>query len=382
MSELRLTRELTVTGNDRERGLAQGKFFRSIRTDFAKAIRDVPLYPSWIQKRIPLFVYNLIFKKIGKKFFNQHFVLLKNYQGKTLVPWMQGLADGFERDLDYLYGVNAYEILSSQPPCSWGCTSLVFSKNQTVTHEPLLAYNHDFPTSFGNYLFVRKTLPAEGYAHLSLTYPPLFGSIGGVNEKGLALSLNHAFTKELGKTPAILITLLVEHCLTHCADVNEAMDLIVNTPVPNGSMITLVDKTGKRAAVELSHTKKKVRLPLDNQVFHTFNNFQDEEMKEVEIPFTAKGKGPLKGLLLHCHNISRLEHYTKLIDHAHPYTAKEIHSLMSDHNDGEGSCYTICRHHPQAADTLCSALMSPAKGSLKIIFGNPCQQKEYQEYLL
>lgn len=373
-------RYLEVKGADYERAFKQGQYFNEKRLEIIQAIKDVPFLAPWLQKKIPISFYKTYLHILGKKFYKRHLPLLKSSRGKQLLDQLEGLSNGLNENLFFLYGVNCFEIISSQPPCTWGCSSLAFSFHQTLSGEPQIAYNHDFPLSFAPHLFVKKSVPSKGYASLAISYPPILGSIAGINDKGLAITLNHAFTISLSKTNALLITVLLQECLNSCSDVAEALSLIKETPVPNGSIMTLVDAKGLRAAVELSSTKKRVREAEDKKIFHSFNNFQHPEMFDVQIPLSAKGKGPLKGFGLHEHNFSRQKRYDELVNHQNKYSDEEILQLLSDHNGGSGNCLTLCRHHV-SSDTLCSAILNPRSGQIRIVFGHPCQGT-YNDYYL
>jgi len=365
-------RYLEVSGTFSEMAFQQGQAFRPLQNNILKALQKVPVFPSWIQKRIPAFVYKNFLRKQGKKFLKHHAPIIRDISGTSVLDQFQKMADGFEMDLPFLYGLNSFEILSSELPYTLGCTSLAFAPHHTTDGFARLGYNHDFPTSLGKFLFVRKNNPDySSYTSLSLTYPSLLGAIGGINEKGLALSLNHAFATDIKPMPALFITLLVQKCLDSCTTVDEALKLIEATPVPNGSMITLIDTSGKRAVVELACTRKGVRRG-DETILHTFNKYQIGELEEVEIPLTAVGKGALKEIGIHNHNLSRERRYLQLTNEKGKYSDEDILNLLSDHNEEKGGPFTICRHHPQTADTLASAIFNPVERSMKVIFGFPC----------
>lgn len=374
-------RILEVSGSPFERMYQQGTVFKDFRESVLQVVKEIPFAAPSLQNKIPKFVYKLFIQSQGKRFLTPHLPLLKNYQGTDLYEKVQGMTKGMETDLEFLYGINSLEIISSQLPYSLGCSSLAFNADHTEEGHPQLAYNHDFPVSFGPHLFVRRTVPDKGYRSLTLSYPPIMGAIAGLNEKGLAISLNHAFAIDIKPTRALLITMLLQECLERCETVEEAVELIKETPVPNGSMVTLIDKKGNRAVAELSCTKRSFRYPEEGKVLQTFNQYQCSDMAEVEIPLTAKGKWVLKGYDIHQHNIARNKRFHQIIDHSKKYSDEEIQNLLSDHETGEGGYNTICRHHPETADTLSSTILNPVLGRIKIIFGLPCEGN-YKEYYL
>lgn len=377
-------RYLEVSGTAYEMAYKQGRAFRYRYERIRQAITKTPFLPAWLQRFVPLFAYTRYINKIGRKYLELHGPLLANYNGRNHLQNLDGLAAGFEQSKEHMYGINAIEIITSHMAFSMGCSSLGFGGQHTASGQPKIAYNHDFPDAFGHLLYVQKNTPNRGYASLTLSYPVILGAIAGVNDQGLAISLNHAFATDFCDHPAILFTLLVQECLSCCATVNEALELIKNTPVPNGSILTLLDKSGKRVAVEFSCTQRSFRFA-DADILHTFNFYQQPEMQNYQVPLGAKPKGMAKLILkdrkIHEHNVQREKRYFEIVDHAKKYTDDDIQHMLSDHYGTEGEYFTICRHDTRTMSTIASTILSPAEQSVKIIYGNPCRGK-YRSYSL
>ncbi len=371
---------LEVRGNNYERAFQQGTAYQAAAADLLETIRNVLSLESPIYKFVPLLLLRTYINYIGNKYYRLHKPLLQDYFGVNIVDFVDGLRDGFKESEDFLYGINAVEIIASEIPFSMGCSSFAFAAEATKDGRPKIAYNHDFPSAFGKHLFVRRSIPDVGYRALSLCYPPIIGSIGGINEKGLAISLNHAYTTDMFPNQAIPITLLVQQCLNRCADVKESLELIKKTPVPNGSILTLIDISGKRVAVELSCSEKGYRYA-KGPIMHSFNKYQVKEMEKYEIPLQAKAGGVMKGFKVHDHNIGREERYQQIKNVTKIYRDQDIHNLLADHNEGEGSALTICRHHSKTGDTLAASILDPGAKQIKVILGFPCQGK-FETYKL
>lgn len=372
---------LEVKGSEYERALQQALYFKHEQENLLSSIEKIFHKISWHYRMVPRWVFHLTILYLGRKYLREHREILSHFHNTNFLEKIRGLAEGFEKSETFIYGFNAVEIISSELPFELGCAAVVFSSHATDDAKPKLAYNHDFPEPFSSFLFLRKSQPDSGYASLSLRYPPILGSIGGVNEAGLAISLNHAYATDIKLKKAFLITALVQECLNRCKNVAEAKALIEKTPVPNGSFITLLDAEGNRCVVELSCSAKRFR-EANSEILHTFNKYQIKEMEQYEIPLEAKGKGHFHGLLVHAHNIGREKRYQKIIDLNKKYTEKDIHDLMSDHNGhDEGDHDSICRHHDKTGNTLCSAIMSPVDRQIKVILGNPCSG-DYETFSL
>ncbi|EKD42033.1 MAG: peptidase C45 acyl-coenzyme A:6-aminopenicillanic acid acyl-transferase [uncultured bacterium] len=369
----------TLKGHLAKRALSQGQIFKNHFPTLLNEIRRIPL--SSLPITAPRFVYYLGLPVIGSIYLKKHRALLESHFKENYYEGLLALADGFKLKPAMLYGFAGFEPLSSKLPYTLGCCSITFSKESTQAGKPLLAYNHDFPDPFADFLFLKKNLPAKGYANLSMGYPPLLGAIAGVNECGLAMSLNHAYATDTYLNEGLPPTLIVQAALNECGSVKEAIDVISQTPTTNGSMITLLDASGDRAVIEVSATKKQIRRP-KNEIDVTLNKYQAPFMEEVEVPLQAMGKGIYQGHLIHEHNIKRRARIDTLVNNqTQPLPTSLIHQWLSDHEGGAGNLSTLCRHDNKTASTLTSLIASPQDLSLDVIWGVACKG-EYKKYSL
>ncbi len=373
---------IEVKGNYFEMGQSQGAQFQGIFPDIIQSLKQLAFLPYNFQKAIPTFLYKIFFQEQGKIFSRRHHTLLTGPQQKLQERW-QGIAQGMKEPPSLVYGLACLEILTSEmphiPPLA--CTSLALSPNMTQNGEPLLAYNHDFPESFGKHLLLRKNFPQNGYTSISITYPIMFGAIGGINEKGLAITINHAFEKKIIKDKAgLLVTSLLQDCLDTCATTREAVEKICNTPVTNGSMLTVMDASGHHEVVEVSSQKNILRENKKNHSI-TFNKYRIPEMESLELPLDTAGAGVLKGRLVHEATIEREKRFEEMFNEHKNLSMEDITKIFSDHKGGSGDLGTLCRHHPKTSSTLGSALFFPQQRKMKMIFGKTCSQN-YQEFSL
>lgn len=377
-----MKRFLKVQGTPREAALQKGLAFHARFDEIIAGLLAAPFLPQTLKTFLPKNVFRFALKSIGKKYLRLHGPYLKTFHNRDLLEPLRGLAEGLNRDLSLVYGINAVEILSSRMSFSMGCTSLAFGSEQMADGNPRLAYNHDFPESFADFLHVEEERPAAGLATLTLTYPTLLGAIAGVNEKGLAVSLNHAFATDIHPKPAILITSLVKECLVHAANVEEALALAMSSEVPNGSMVSFVDATGHRAVVEFSAGLRNVRRA-DDGILYTFNCYRTNGMSQVEVPKTAIASGLTRVVmgkrLVHEHNIRRTERFLKLSQEEKKHDENEIRKWLGDHSDGNGRYDTICRHDANSMSTIASVVMNPRERKMKVIFGKACESLAEEE---
>lgn len=369
-----INRFLHVEGSDFERGEQQGLAFRGRIAEMIDDIRQIEMLPLGLQKIIPIGIYRVAFRLAGRSYWHRHEPFLTAYAGADLKAKVAGLARGFGVPRDLVYGLAAMEVITSEMPHvpNYGCTSLAFGATHAACGEPLIAYNHDFPESFGPHLYVRHNRPKQGIPSLSLAYPVLLGAIAGVNEAGLAVSINHAFERRVNKKQgALFVTWLLQDCLDRFRTAEAAAAHTLKTPVTNGSMLTFVDKTGGRAVVELTSRRRLRRAP-DAGVGFTFNKYRIPEMEELEIPIATRGTKMFKGRLVHGANIERLRRFSEMYDPHKVYTEQDIHALMSDHAGSVGGMGTICRHDATTSTTLASAILHPVTGEIQMIFGPAC----------
>lgn len=366
-----------VEGDAFERGLQQAKHFgpellQQTRGQLAKLPAMPRPIPSWARTS---FVHAVL-SGLGRLHHARHRPMLKGHEGGKFQRGFEGLAEGFKVPLTHLYGFAAFEVESARFGFTLGCTSLAFSAEAHESGHATISYNHDFPPEFAAYPFVRENVPADGLSSLSISYPQTLGAIAGVNAAGLGVSLNHAWVRKLSAAAALPITLLVQDVLDRCATVDEAIAAISAVHVANGSMMTLVDAQGDRAAVELTPPGAFVRRTT-GPVLHTFNAYQTEGARRLEVPIGAIGAGTIKGMDIHGSNLKRQARYDALgCARREQWSAQQVDAIMGDHGDGGRGCdTTICRHDDFMGITLLTARIDPAARTLEVGLGLACEAK-------
>lgn len=376
-----------LSGSPKELGKNQAQGFQKSSSLFYSVLRDYPLIPAFVRPLIPPFLLKQWLLGHGRKLRQIIEPVLKNFFSDYFAGYLEGLALGYGVGLDEMYGCNAIEFITAKVPLDDGCTSLAFSPEDTEEKIPLLAYNHDYLVPFSQFLMVRHTKPKGFYASMALSYWPLAGAIAGVNEKGLGVSLNHGYTSD-DSQPGIPFAMIVQSCLDRCANVREAISLVERLPVVCGGVITFVDASGDRASFELTPSCRAVRdePQVDLPIF-TFNQYQMSQTQKAEVsqnsvfpwwiyPFY------LRGQKFHEFNWKRRDRFLELAKASKKWSVEGIKNILKDHGKEKNpSRFTICRHHPQTADTVASALIFPAQRKMEICLGRPCGDS-YQEYSL
>jgi hypothetical protein len=366
-----------VEGDAFERALQQAKHFGpGVLEEARAALGRLSVMPRWVPLALRPALASAIVALVGRVYLSRHGATLRGYGGGKFARGLDGLAQGFQASRARLYGFAAFEIEASRFSFTLGCTSLAFAAEATAHGRPVLAYNHDFPPSFGPFPFVRESVPSDGFSSVAVTYPTMLGAICGVNAAGLGVSLNHAWVRKLYGGEALPITMLVQDVLDRCADVEQAVATVKAQKVANGSMMTLVDARGARAAVELTPEGAFVRRT-QAPVLHTFNAYQLPEPRRLEVPIGAFGTGTIAGMDIHGPNLARQARFDALgAGQRTGWTPAQIDALMADHGEhGEANINTVCRHPDPQAETLLTARVDPVERTLSVGLGTACQAR-------
>lgn len=372
--------EIECAGSAYEMGLAQGKWLRPRVRESLKALIQNAYVPPWLRYAGPPTIKALLGLK-GLWVRNRNFNNIWRHSADQFER-LRGIADGSAQSLSVLLGLMSVETMSATFHYVMGCTSLGIGKAKSKTGSPLIGYNHDFPDFLKDHLIVRRSRPRNGYASVQLTYSSIPGAICGVNEAGLAVSLNHAFSME-AQNDGVPPSLLVQQALDHCETTRHALNLFEKTRFANGSMATFADASGEMAALELSQGRFGVRRPKDN-ISLTLNAYQLPELKEIEVPQDAvfqPGKYPafFNGLAIHQHNWERRRRFERLLASFGKLGPEDVRKLLSDHGGQKGGGLgTICRHHP-TSNTIATAVLHPRQGLLEVARGFACEAR-YQRF--
>ena len=74
------------------------------------------------------------------------------------------------------------------------------------------------PALLQPFFMLRESRPRDGFRSLDFALAPQAGTVDGVNEKGLAITLDYAFVVD-PVTPNPLVTMLIADALASCTTV-------------------------------------------------------------------------------------------------------------------------------------------------------------------
>jgi len=293
---------------------------------------------------------------------------------------LRGIADGAGIDLPTILFMQSMELLIGAPSYRLeACTSLGFSPRRTKTEETIVAKNFDYVNDLALYHLTCETKPREGYRTLGSKMAPLPGILDGMNEHGLLVTYNLAFTTDRPGNH-VSLSIALQEMLETCRNTVEAIKFITQAKQGgHDALLMLADAEGDIRTVEISSNHSATREMIDGQIINT-NHYHIEEMAKFEVPHNAiiSGKGVPKGWLgmrFHESSEQRLRRAQALLDGKAKVDEDIIIAILRDHGeDGNPSNLTICQHG-EFISTLRSMIFYPERKAVKILYGNPCKNK-------
>ncbi|MBI5201569.1 MAG: hypothetical protein HY925_08305 [Elusimicrobia bacterium] len=343
--------DLVCSGSPYELGLAQGRalaaHIKATRKDLSKLELFRLSQPWWL----PYGVYRGLAERRARKLLERP---LRRDHPKG-AERLSGIAAGAGLTLDSVILLNAFESFMSAArerctlPSPAACSAIALRGARTESGEPVITRLFDYIPLAQPYFTVRETRPEGGFRSLDFTVAPLAGAVDGINERGLAITYNYAYTQDEGR-PTGPISLAISEALERCGTVAEAASLISSRGRWGGGILMLADAGGDIASLELSSTAAKLRRPADGEdaIFHT-NAFSTSEMRAVELPagavFDARAPRALRGRRVHESAERRSARIRELFADPARLGPGEILSRMADHGkEGKPADTTVCVH--------------------------------------
>ena len=370
----------TFSGTHYEIGVQQGQAVRGL---IHKALEQIPDFEGvnlMKPRLLPTFLFLALAKRRATKLLRNDIFEFYPKQAQRL----RGIAEGAGIDIPTVLFMQSMELL--KPTESdyrlQACTSLGFSPQRTTTAETIVAKNFDYGNEFALYHLTCQTKPPERYKTLGCTMAPLPGMLDGMNEHGLTVTYNLAYSTDKPKCFAPL-SLALQEMLETCKNVDEAVKFITQAKQGgHDALLMLADAEGNIKTVEITSNHAATRETKDGQIINT-NHYHTAEMQQYEIPHNAVyfdnvPKG-LLGIRVHESSEQRLKRARKLLKDKTSVDENKIATILRDHgSDNRPSMLTICRHD-EYASTLRSVIFYPNRKRIKVLYGSPCQN-EYDEF--
>jgi hypothetical protein len=300
---------------------------------------------------------------------------------------LAGLAEGAGLCLPSAALLNAMEPLLSSlggcTACPGACSAVAVRGRRSATAEPMIAHNFDYLPLAQPFYVIRASRPAGKRRALEFTLAPLVGAVDGMNDAGLCITYNYAYTTDTPPRPAAPTSFAITAALESCATVAEAAEFITARPRWGGAMLLLADASGDIATLELSSTRSHLRRPAagEDALCHT-NALSAGPLREVEIPgdavYTCRAPTPLRGRRVRRASELRGQRFEQLLHETDVLTADDLAALMADHGpDGTPADCTPCVHGAYWNTTACLQFF-PHSRRMRVSFSSACRAS-YQE---
>lgn len=356
-------------------GVQQGKAVREL---MLRTLKDIPNFVEMKlikPKVVPMQLFLWIARSYATKAMENDIAHCYPRQAERL----KGVAEGVGIDLPWVFFAHMMEIKIDfgavvRIPA---CTSIGLCPERTATGETMIGKNFDYPNHFSPLLFTCRTRPSEGNQTLGCTMAPIAGMLDGMNEHGLSVTYNYAFTTEKPKCNAPT-SIMLQEMLETCRDVEEAVKFLTKARHAGNALLMLGEPDGTVKSVEISHNHAATRDASEGMMINT-NHYFTEEMRKHELPRSAvlseKVGEEWANHRLFETSEERLKRAEELLRGWGNVNEDALIAILRDHGkEGHPSTLTIC-NHGEYLGTLRSIILYPKKRVLKAAYGSPCQNE-------
>jgi hypothetical protein len=306
---------------------------------------------------------------------------------------LRGIAEGAGVTLRSLYLFIGLEALMASvngritiPALAAACSAVAIRGRRSADGQPIIARNFDYLPIVQPFYSLRESRPTGGMRSLEFITAPMAGTIDGVNEAGLCITYNYAFTLDRPKQPAGMISMAISEALARCRTVSEASNWICSRARWGGGLLMLADPSGDIASLELSSTRSKLRRPDGDAdlIYHT-NCFSDGEMCETQVPatavFTDRVPTSLRGRRVLQSAERRRDQFQRLVARHGAFDSEQLRQILGDHGaSGQAGDDSLCMHGSYWTTTA-SLQLFPARRSMRVAYSSTCAA-DYVEFHL
>ncbi len=291
---------------------------------------------------------------------------------------LEGIAEGAGIDKSWAFLSQSLELMITISPSIVqlpACTSIAVGRDRSVTGETLVAKNFDYPGDLAPFHLTCCSRPTGRNQTLGCTMVNMPATSDGMNEHGLTVTRNLAYSMEEPSCFAPL-SCAIQEMLETCGTTGEAVDFLAKAKHGGGGVVTLADSNGEMATVEVSHNHSAVRRQVDGLLLGT-NHYLTDEMRKYEIPreavFNDRVAGGRAGERIHRSSEERFNRAQALLERSRRIDEGFLKKVLSDHGElDRPSNETICQHG-EFIRTSRSNVFLPERRAIKVLYGNPCE---------
>jgi predicted choloylglycine hydrolase len=370
------------SGSHYEIGVQQGQ---AVREQLDKATDDIPRFEAVRLLKpslLPTSLFMSIARRRAARMLKKDVFQFYPRQSERLT----GIVEGARTNLSNILFMHALELSLGGGAGGYrldACTTFAFDSAHTASGDVIVAKNFDYMNDLQPYQLTCETKPKDGYATLGCKMSPLAGILDGMNQYGLTVTYNLAYTLEKPKC-YVPLSMVLQEMLETCRNVSEAAEFILQSKRGgHDAVLTLADAEDSIRTVEITPNHAIAYEAIDGKVVNT-NHYKSVEMQRYEIPHNAvfAGKRVPKehlGVRVHGSSEKRLERVEELLKGTDRIGEDIIIAALADHDkDNAPSMFTICRH-AAFASTLRSVIFYPHRRAIKVLYGKPCENR-YAEF--
>ena len=369
----------TFGGSPAEMGFAQGRALgeklHSMRDDMLRKAESFRLrQPRWLSFHgfrwlAEWKVSHLLSRSVTRDYPRMSERIEGIAEGAGLQPKNVLLFNALESLLSSMSGI------TSSP--GGACSAVAVRGRRSRTGEPMIARNFDYLPIVQPYYIVRQSRPKDRLHSIEFSTVPLAGSVDGMNESGLCITYDYAYTTDIPASFTAPLSMLICEALEQCETVTEAARWITTKPRWGAGILMMADATGDIASLEISSTRSHLRRPApgEDALFHS-NALSGDCMREIECPadavFTNRAPVALRGRRLRESSERRDSRFGDLLAKTDVFGEDELAALMGDHGeDGVPGKYTPCVHSDYWNTTACLQF-HPASRRMRVAYDPAC----------
>lgn len=376
------TIEVVCHGDPREMGLAQGDSLKPKIHGSRQALVDLLAFRAQQPRWLPFVAFRAFAERRAEGMLTASLARVRPH----MLERLGGIAEGCRLPPRVLHLLNALEPFMAtvrgrfevQPGLA-ACSAVAVRGRKSATGEPIIARNFDYLPIVQPFFVLRESRPRGGFRSLQFTVAPLAGAVDGLNERGLCITYNYAYTIDRAKEWAPL-SMVIDEALAACETVPQAAAFIESRLRWGSGLLMLADAQGDIASLEVSNSRSRLRRPAEgaDAIYHT-NRFTSPEMQDVQVDrqavFVRRVPRQLMGVRVLESAERRGARLAELVDQAGALNPDELNALMSDHGpDQRPSKFTLCVHSDYWNTTGVMQYF-PKSRRVRVAYSTACEAK-------